>query len=198
MDASARPITPPRPGAIEDRLVDGCRAGGIGSPWPRRSATGKTSSFLAGSATAPMASDRGPFDGLLVGCRCELGHRAGGRPAGLGAQPATARSGCPGPRATSAGVPAARMCPHYADLERGHRREEARGRSSPSRTCVMLARPRAHANECRFSSFLSHGTSLTWAPVRHLTGLSAAFSHRSGIFSATGYGGRRELTAAGL
>jgi DNA-3-methyladenine glycosylase I len=30
-DASARLATPPRPGAIEDRLVDGCRAGGIGA-----------------------------------------------------------------------------------------------------------------------------------------------------------------------
>jgi DNA-3-methyladenine glycosylase I len=52
---------PPRPGAIDDCLVDGCRAGGIGSPWPRCSAASKTSSFLAGPATAPMASDRGPF-----------------------------------------------------------------------------------------------------------------------------------------
>ena len=34
----------------------------------------------------------------------------------------------------------------------------------------------------RFSSFWSHGTSLTWAPVRLLTSLSAMFSHRSVIF----------------
>jgi len=37
-------------------------------------------------------------------------------------------------------------------------------------------------DDCRFSSFLSPGTSLTWAPVRLLTGLSAEFSHRSVIF----------------
>jgi hypothetical protein len=98
MDASARPTTPPQPGAIEDHLVDGCRAGGIGSPWPICSATSKTSSFLACPATAPMAPHRGPLDGLLVSCRCEMRHRAGGRPAGLGAQPATARAGYPGAR----------------------------------------------------------------------------------------------------
>ena len=52
---------------------------------------------------------------------------------------------CPA-RATSSGVPAAGICPHYADLERG-RREEACGRSSTSGMRVMLARPRARASE---------------------------------------------------
>jgi len=36
--------------------------------------------------------------------------------------------------------------------------------------------------QCRFSSHLSPGTSLTWATVRLLTGLSAEFSHQSVLF----------------
>ena len=46
---------------------------------------------------------------------------------------------------------------------------------------------------CRFSSFLSPGTSLTWAPVRLLTGLSAEFLIDLAFSSATRRGGHGEL-----
>src|SRR5262249_61921904 len=48
-----------------------------------------------------------------------------------------------------------------------------------------------------FSSFLPPATSLTRVPGRASHRFVRGFSHRSVISSATGYGGRRELTAAG-
>jgi integrase len=50
------------------------------------------------------------------------------------------------------------------------------------RQLAQTAGVRINRLRCRFSSFLSPGTSLTWVPVRLLTGLSAMFSHRSVIF----------------